>query len=254
MKGVFAFAACLLTIFMFLHLPDSEIIYASKSNANDYQASCTSREFQRAKKPRDLKIPDKDESKEELEKTALVAIDPGHGGEDPGASIDGLKEKDINLDISLRVNSILKLWKINTLMIRSTDVFIEPAERIYTANKMNASLYMSIHCNWFKDPSQSGTMTLFYPSKGLSAGKLDEITYARIIQNELSKAIKAKSMGIKENANLSVLKHAAMPSVIVELGFLSNRSDMELLSSEDFRQKAAEAIARGIRKSLGKIR
>lgn len=183
----------------------------------------------------------------------LVVIDAGHGGNDPGTMSGDLFEKDIALDVALKLNSILKDWGISTYMIRDEDVFVDYKERIELANEKSASLFLSIHCDWFKDSSSKGTTTLYYPSRALRAGNLVEITYARIIQSELIKSLKTNDRGIIDRKDLSVLKYANMPSVIVELGFLSNKEDTALLSSRSFRDKAAKALATGIKESLRMI-
>ncbi|MCX7711599.1 MAG: N-acetylmuramoyl-L-alanine amidase [Clostridia bacterium] len=183
----------------------------------------------------------------------LVVIDPGHGGYDPGAVDKGLVEKEINLDVSLRVYSILKKSGVLVLLTRKDDSFSEPRERIDFANKKEAALFVSIHSNWMRDTSLHGTMTLYYPSQRLRAGYLNEIDYATGIQQELMNGIGTSDRGIIDRPNLTVLKHAKMPSVLIELGFMSNPSDAVQLSSDDFRQKSAEGIAKGIIKALNKI-
>lgn len=278
MRKAIVFASVLILSLTSTYFPGLQEIYASKPavSASNLLQNPGGNDL-KAKKQRDFKIPDDTEDENTLydtsssfsdlklldssgtEKTVslkrshLVAIDPGHGGNDPGAVVGGLVEKSINLDIAIRLNQLLKQSGIRTYMIRADDTFSEPKERIYTANSKKASLFVSIHSNWFKDPSFNGTMTLYYPSKQLLKGKLVELDYALIVQDELSKSLSTKNRGVIDRPNLSVLKHANMPSILVELGFMSNRSDAELLSSDDFRQKAAAALARGIIKSLARI-
>ena len=214
---------------------------------------------QESNKPRDIKLDDyfeEDGSSYDTVSTAskLVVIDPGHGGDDPGTrSADGMLEKNIALDTCLKLNSILTHWGIETYMIRTTDIFIPYTDRISTANSKKASLYLSVHCDWFKDTSYKGTATLFYPSQTLALGHLTEVNYATIIQNELVKTIGLNNRGINDRPDLAVLHHAKMPSVLVELGFLSNPDDTTQLSSEEFRQNAAQGLALGIKAALAKI-
>lgn len=184
----------------------------------------------------------------------LVAIDAGHGGVDPGTSGGGLDEKDIALDISLRLEKLLKDNGTDTYMTRTEDVFMDHKERILLANDKNASLFISIHCDWFNNPAYGGTQTLYYPSTDLKNGNLSEIQYAKIIQNELIQKTKVNDRGIIDRPNLAVLRHAKMPSVIVELGFLSNKTDVTNLGSTEYRQKVAEGLANGIIKALASIK
>lgn len=245
-------------MFLFSYYPGAETIYASRSNAvGPASANPLQQSFERnAKRPRDFKIPGGSlfaEDPSDRTEVYSVMIDPGHGGNDPGASMSGLVEKEITLDIAMRINSILKASHIRTYMTRTDDVFSEPKERIFTANRKKASLFVSVHCNWFRDPWYNGIMTLYQPSRQLRKGNLDEISYADIMQGELASGLKMKNIGIRDRAELSVLKYAEMPSVLIELGFLSNKEDCSLLSSKEFRQKAAEAIASGIMKALAQI-
>jgi N-acetylmuramoyl-L-alanine amidase len=241
---------------------DRDKVSISFSKSGLFISSPTGGKHYKGNSPSDFKIPDADlhifnslldEIKYGKSAERLVVIDAGHGGGDPGTESGKLLEKDIALDVALKLQSILKSAGINTYLIREDDRYIDYKERIYTANRMQAALFLSIHCDWFKDSSYSGTTTLYYPSKSLSMSKLTELEYARTVQGELAKMLETKDRGIIDRTELSVLKHAEMPSVIVELGFLSNKNDESLLSSGVFRQKAAEALAVGIVKSLSYI-
>lgn len=183
----------------------------------------------------------------------IVVLDAGHGGSDSGTCSGELLEKDICLDVVLRLRTILEDAGVQVYLIREDDRYIDHRERILIANEIGATLFLSVHCDWFKDSSLSGTTTLYYPSRALTAGKLTELDYARIIQNELAEALETKDRGIIDRTDLAVLKNAKMPSVLVELGFLSNETDLMLLSREAFRQKTAEALSIGILKALACI-
>ena len=206
-------------------------------------------------KSKDFKIPDSSEESENIpiSRKHIIVIDAGHGGNDAGTNDNGVIEKEITLDIALKIDSILKGDGIQTYMIRTTDKFIDHRDRINSANQLNASLYLSIHCDWFKDSSLHGTQILYYPSASLMIGNLKEKEYASIIQTELIKALKSTDRGIDDRSELAVLRRANMPSVLVELGFISNQADAQKLQSHDFRQKAAEGFAEGLKKSLAKI-
>ncbi len=175
-----------------------------------------------------------------------VVIDAGHGGIDPGTNIGDLFEKDINLDVALKMSKILDEAGIKTILTRDDDTFMKPSEKIGFANKNNACLFVSIHCNSFEDSSVSGTTTLYYPSDYKDAGNLSGREFASIIQEELMKLINTRDRGILSSPKTIVLKYSKMPSALVELAFMTNPSDAALLASEDFRQKAAEGIANGI--------
>lgn len=255
-------ASCgLVVIFLFAFLPDSTTLSYFSSSAHTEQVDVMGAAMKSL--PRDIKLSDFDEDDRELEddmeeykipnKNLLVVIDPGHGGVDPGTSFSYLLEKNITLDIGLKLNRILKKAGISTLMTREKDQSISLNDRISLANEKKAALFISIHCNSFTDPNRNGTMTLYYPSKTLAYGSLVEKEYAKIIQQELIAGLQTYNLGIADRPNLAVLRRAQMPSVITELGFLSNIDDVALLDSKVFRFQCAKSLAKGILKSLEKI-
>jgi len=183
----------------------------------------------------------------------MVVIDAGHGGMDPGTSGFGVYEKDIALDVSKRLNALLKSMGIETYMIREDDTFSDFPDRIKLANEKKAALYLSIHCDSFDDPSVKGTATFYHPTRKTTLGGLTELQYATNIQEELVKKIGTVNRGLKDGSELGVIRAAEMPSALVELGFLSSPNDAALLKDESFRQKIAEGLAEGIKKSLEAI-
>ena len=183
----------------------------------------------------------------------LVVIDPGHGGRMPGAIYKGLYEKDLNLDIAVRLNKLLEKKKIKTYMLREEDIDVANYERAYIANKLNASLYLSIHNNAMDDPGFSGTMTLYYPQKSLDKG-FNGKTFANIIQNKLLSNLGTVNRKVIERPNLVVLKATAMPAALAEVAFMTNINDRNNLEKEAFRQKAAEALCDSIVEALKAIK
>ncbi len=184
----------------------------------------------------------------------LVVIDPGHGGVDPGTSGNGLVEKEVSLDLCKKIESSLKKSGINTYMIRDDDKTIDYRERIKIANTKNAALYLSIHCDNFKDTSTNGFEVFYSRATDLKKGNLLEKDYAKIMENSLINVPEIKSRGIYPNATYSVLVRAQMPSIIFEMGFLSNKNDADQLKSQSYKLRAAEALSQGIQKSLEKMK
>lgn len=263
----------ILVINLYAYFPNSKAIYAlTKVDETSLENQATS--FAKDSIIRDYKIPDEiasedtelllpefDSNKKNTDTIGnnffkgkkLIVIDPGHGGIDPGTGILGIDEKDISLDIAMKTNSLLTKTGVTTLLTRDDDTYVALRERINLANTNNAVLFLSIHCNSFTDPLLKGTMTLYNPSVTLSSGGLFEKEYAQIIQDELVQYLGSVDLGLADRPNLAVLHHAEMPAVIVELGFLTNKADAKLLSSEVYRQKCAEALVKGILKALKKI-
>lgn len=180
----------------------------------------------------------------------LVVIDAGHGGkEEPGSICNLFYEKSVNLDIALRVEECLKDKKIKTYMTRQSDTYVAEYERANIANKMDASLFVSIHNNSFRGDA-NGTETLYNPqNKDLNVSTKSQY-FANIMQNKLIDAIGTRNRGIKQRPNLIVLKQTTMPSVLTEVAFLTNEKELEMLNSSEFRQKAAQAIADSIEEMI----
>lgn len=182
----------------------------------------------------------------------LVVIDPGHGGIDPGTVSEeyNIYEKDIVLDVGLKLCSILEKAGVSVYMTRTTDVFMKPSEKIAVANEKDAALFVSLHCDSFDNKSVRGLSTYYYPKDYASRGSLTGKEYAKAVQDELIKIPNTKSRGIIQGKKLIVLNHAEMPAVLVEMGYLSNSEDIKFLLSDELKTKYAEAIAEGIIKSL----
>lgn len=171
----------------------------------------------------------------------VIVIDPGHGGVDPGAVSNGIKEKDIVLDVSKKVESLLKQKGYNTLMTREDDTYISLGGRANLANGEDADLFVSIHAN-----SYSGTA-----AKGIEVlhnGDTKSKALAQDLQDELVKGTGATDRGIKHRPNLAVLRQTKMPSSLVELGFITNEEEVNNLTSVSYQNKLAEAIVKGIEK------
>ena len=177
-----------------------------------------------------------------------VCIDPGHGDKDPGAiGPTGVKEKDINLAVALKVGSQLKDNGIDVIYTRSNDKpSYNLAQRVNIANNSRAYAFISIHCNSAVNQSAHGTETFCYQF----GGKAEKL--AQSVQNELIKATGLRDRGIK-TADFYVVKYTQMPAALIELAFLSNHGEEKLLASETFQQKAATAITKGICKYLNVV-
>lgn len=172
-----------------------------------------------------------------------VVIDAGHGGYDAGASYQGRKEKDDNLNLALKVGEILLKNCIDVRYTRTDDVYDSPYEKAVFANNSGADLFVSIHRNAYLTPNTSrGIETLVYNDEGIKA-KL-----ARNINSNLAK-LGFDNRGVIERPNLVVLKRTKMPAVLVEAGFIDNEEDNKLFD-EKF-DKIADAIAMGIIDTIG---
>lgn len=225
-----------------------------------------------------------------------IVIDPGHGGHDPGAvGLKGLCEKDVVLDIALKVKKFLLSDPLNEVFLtRETDIFIPLEERTVFANKKNADLFVSIHANasprrnakgietyllnWTDDEE---AMRVAARENAISLKKmkamqrqmdvLDVIKSDLMRQNKRDESIKLAhyiqrslvsnlnddhkyifDLGVKQGL-FYVLFGARMPSVLVEVSFISNPEDEKLLSTDYYRTQIAKAIAAGLNKYIKSI-
>ncbi|WP_072621182.1 N-acetylmuramoyl-L-alanine amidase [Spirulina major] len=170
----------------------------------------------------------------------LTTIDPGHGGRDPGAiGIGGLQEKDVVLPISLEVARILSEAGVSVLMTRSDDRFISLQERAVMANRARSTLFVSIHANAISmsRPDVNGVETYFFSSRSRN--------FANTVHQSILNQIRIGNRGVKQ-ARFYVLRNTAMPSILVEVGFVTGAQDAPRLADPAFRDQMARAIADGI--------
>jgi len=170
----------------------------------------------------------------------MIAIDPGHGGNDPG--MIGVKhktyEKDLNLTTSNYLAQELEKLGAKVVMTRTKDEEKpELSERVRIAEEAGADAFVSVHYN--SSPKKvSGTLTFYYAEQ-------DDRQLARAIERELADGIGLKSNGIAYG-NFHVLRENDVPAALVELGFLTNEKDEEIVRSEEYQRDAAAAIAKGL--------
>ncbi len=211
-----------------------------------------------------------------------IVIDAGHGGKDPGAvGINGLREKDVVLDVAKRLNKLIsEKYGLNVIMTRDSDVFIPLEERTAMANARGADLFVSIHANASRNIRAAGIETYFLnltqdpyaievaarensaSTKNISdlQGILKDLmkntkisesnSLARNIQNSLPNRLSKKYSGIKnlgvKKAPFYVLIGANMPSILVEISFITNPREGRNLASPLYRENIAVGIYEGI--------
>ncbi|MFP4015879.1 MAG: N-acetylmuramoyl-L-alanine amidase [Halanaerobiales bacterium] len=181
-------------------------------------------------------------------KSDIIIVDAGHGGFDPGAiGPGGMQEKDLNLELALKTEELLKAAGYNVILTRDDDTFISLKERVEIANEKKALLFVSIHINSSNSSYSEGTETFIAPAK-----VTDSLLLANLLQDEMLTRLKRPDRGVKRE-NFYVIKHTEMPAALVEIAFLSNPHEESLLGSDLFKRNAAEAISQGIIKYIEKI-
>jgi N-acetylmuramoyl-L-alanine amidase len=182
-------------------------------------------------------------------KNKVIAIDPGHGGSEPGTIGSlGTKEKDVNLDVAKKVAGLLEAQGAKVLMTRTGDWNVGLYERNNEANRKKADIFVSIHFNAHLDRSKRGTSTYIYsnyekPSEAARTRESNKL--AQCVQSELLKELGLNDIGIRD-ANFVVLRNADMPAILVEVAYLSNQAEERLIITDSFKNRAAEAIVKGI--------
>jgi len=172
-----------------------------------------------------------------------IMLDAGHGGTDYGAIREGINEKDITLDITQRVDAILRSKGYRTALTRNSDNYVSLEERVeYTENE-EPQVFVSIHVNSAVSTDPNGLETHYYHdySKPL----------AEIIHKHMTKNINSKDRGLFKS-KFYVINHTTMPAVLVEIGFLSNDAERNDIITDSRKQKTAKAIAEGIIEYLKK--
>ena len=169
---------------------------------------------------------------------ALIVLDAGHGGANPGATYNGRQEKDDVLALTMAIGTILENNDVDVYYTRTADIYESPYEKAQEANRIDADYFVSIHRNSSPYPNQyTGIESLVYNLYGEAA------RMAYNINAELEQ-IGFVNQGVKERPNLVVLNSTQMPAVLVEVGFINNDED-NLLFDERF-YDIARAIADGI--------
>ena len=236
--------------------------------------------------PSTITIPDIPASALKLKGRKTVVIDPGHGGKDPGASDNGVIEKNVNLSVGLELERILSARGYRVVMTRNTDVYLTLQERTDIANKEEADLFVSVHVNALPSkkslagfeiyimalPTDKDAMELakvenreYVEGKGLDVANVDRRTemLLKILgdmqqNNKISEStdfaaalynagvINGLPMRRIAQAPFFVLRGAGMPAVLLEVGFLTNAAEAQNLVNPMYQQKIAQAMAAGI--------
>ncbi|ABR48145.1 cell wall hydrolase/autolysin [Alkaliphilus metalliredigens QYMF] len=175
----------------------------------------------------------------------IVVIDPGHGGKDVGAiGASGLYEKDFNLSLSKKVNAILeKEESIGVYMTREDDIFISTLDNYRTkfANELDADLYISIHGNTYDSSDISGTESYYYHEKFKS--------FAEVMHKNVVSSTGFKDRGVKRE-ELFAVRDPNMPSVLLEIGYLTNPQEEQLMFNDELQNLIAESISDGVKEYL----
>ena len=182
----------------------------------------------------------------------IVALDAGHGGDDPGKiGVNNAEEKEINLEIAEQVKALLEEEEIEVLMTREDDTMLaketdtnkkvqDMKARVQKINEAAPALVVSIHQNSYSEESIHGAQVFYYTHS--EAGK----KAAEIMQKELLSVDPENTRQAKANDTYYLLKRTEVPTIIVECGFLSNYEEAEKLIDPEYQKQLSQAIVKGI--------
>jgi len=172
----------------------------------------------------------------------LVVLDPGHGGNDPGATgISGVMEKTITLDLAKRVATLLANKSLDVVLTRERDTYMTIDERV--ARATDAAVFVSLHANAAADPTLSG-VEVFYGGgvETTAAGAHSPLRLGQDVRRSILRRVGDVRTTVRPGT-FAVLTRNAVPSVLVEIGYLTNPNDAVRLQTESYRAQVAQAIA-----------
>lgn len=167
-----------------------------------------------------------------------VFIDPGHGGSDPGACFKDIREKDIALDVSLMLGELLSKEGFKIAYSRTIDSFIPLTQRAKASNDFKADVFISVHCNAHSNVHARGLET--FAHKTSSKGR---VLAFKVQKSILDKELYSKDRGVKQ-ANFYVLRKTNAVAILLELGFITNQTDLNIImrNKMEFSKAVATAI------------
>ncbi len=182
-----------------------------------------------------------------------VVLDPGHGGIDGGAEVNGIFEKNINLNLSKRIQEFLSLYNVDCVMTRSDDVLLfnegdtskkrsDLLNRVKITNTYESPVFVSIHMNKFPVSKYCG-LQVFYSTNNEASLKLAELIQKSTVTNlqpDNKRQIKPST------SSIYVLDRLECPAVLVECGFMSNDEELNKLTNDEYQQKLAFIICESI--------
>ena len=180
-----------------------------------------------------------------------IAIDPGHGGRDPGAVAGDIYEKDLNLNLSAYLFKICLKKGLNPFLVRGGDYNLELEERVNMAEASGAELFLSAHHNGAVNARANGTETFHFP------GSRFGVLYAEYIQQGMIDVLGSRDRGVKTSDRLYVLRRTSMPAVLIEPLFVSGEEDKMVYSQKNYYRDLAGEIVDSIiqlNKELGRVK
>ncbi len=182
----------------------------------------------------------------------LIVIDPGHGGYDVGAQNGDIYEKDINLSVANYLCDILEKNGYIPIMTRNSDVFVSVEDRVDFANNMSPRMFISIHCNDNEDSSAQGTEVLYNIKD--TAEKNSSLWLSKILLESVTSSVGTRKRDVISGNSIHIVRSAKIPMALVEMGFMSNEKDLQILSTSQGQKRFAQGIAEGIIEAMTELK
>lgn len=194
---------------------------------------------------------DKDTDKQENKSTfsypdasgLTIVLDAGHGGNDGGTITpldESVLEKDINLAVVKKMQSLLQACGAEVILTRESDVYVELSERSYISNQTNGDIFVSIHCNSYEDDPTIGGLEFYYYKEGTTSQEYADSFVESVAQIDGINIRDARA------ENYQVLRDSSIPAILIELGYLTNEEDLENLTDSDYQTLLAETLVTAI--------
>ncbi|WP_374931792.1 N-acetylmuramoyl-L-alanine amidase [Neobacillus driksii] len=198
-------------------------------------------------------------AKSAFKQRLTVFLDPGHGGSDPGATVGGYHEADLNFSVAKKVQSLLLKQGYRVFMSRTSDTYVDLIDRPKMANELTADIFVSIHTNSTAEEKTpvNGVESYYYEIDAKYPSKINEdmhnnserilksVTLTNLIQENIISYTGASDRGT-HGETFAVIREAAMPATLLEMGFINNFSERQNLFKDSYQNKLAKAIADGI--------
>lgn len=182
-----------------------------------------------------------DEDYQPLADTTII-LDPGHGGNDPGMALNDIYEKDINLQISEKLQEFLTELGCTVFSTRKDDSHISLEDRVQLTRDREADLFISIHLNAVDEDSVSSGIESYYNDVSCPGSR----QLAEAVQTAVVNETGARDRGARGDSSFYVVRKAKIPSCLIEAGFLTSDTERPLLLSDSYQTRIAEGITKGI--------
>ena len=172
----------------------------------------------------------------------MVVLDPGHGGEETGLSAGGVREKDVTLNVVLKLKELLDETDVKVLCTRLDDETVDNQMRVDLANEVNADLFLSVHCALDESDKEHQGITTYY-NETFFIPDFGNADFAYLVEEKAVRAVSGYALGLEAGEKYSdLLKSSMVPTAYIEIGYLSNETERELLQQEAYVDKLAQGL------------